>query len=119
MKFIRVVLGALILFFNWVFTPRSIKRSSELQQKVDENVKGFTLYQYKSCPFCVKVRREIKRQAMNIPTKDAKRDQQSADELVEGGGRLKVPCLKIEEAGSVRWMYESSDIIAFLQQKAV
>ncbi|MCJ8314860.1 MAG: glutathione S-transferase N-terminal domain-containing protein [Saccharospirillaceae bacterium] len=118
MKFIRVVLGALILFFNWVFTPRSIKRSSELQQQVDKNVKGFTLYQYKACPFCVKVRREIKRQAMKIPTKDAKRDQQSADELVEGGGRLKVPCLKIEEAGTVRWMYESSDIISFLQQKA-
>ncbi|MDF3852182.1 hypothetical protein [Achromobacter denitrificans] len=28
-----------------------------------------------------------------------------------------MPCLRIEEAGGTRWMYESSDIIAYLEQR--
>ncbi|SLJ83579.1 glutathione S-transferase N-terminal domain-containing protein [Psychrobacter sp. DAB_AL43B] len=38
-------------------------------------------------------------------------------ELAENGGRVKVPCLRIEENGEVQWMYESNDIIAYLQQR--
>ena len=33
------------------------------------------------------------------------------------GGKVKVPCLRIEEAGGTRWMYESNDIIAYLEQR--
>jgi len=33
-----------------------------------------------------------------------------------GGGKLTVPCLKIEnDSGEVTWMYESSDIVAYLE----
>ncbi|HAI96784.1 MAG TPA: glutaredoxin, partial [Methylococcaceae bacterium] len=35
----------------------------------------------------------------------------------EGGGKLKVPCLRIEEDGKVSWMYESSDIINYLEDR--
>jgi glutathione S-transferase len=39
-------------------------------------------------------------------------------ELLNGGGRKTVPCLRIEDSsGSVQWMYESGDIIAYLQRK--
>ncbi len=30
---------------------------------------------------------------------------------------MKVPCLKIEQAGEVTWMYESNDIISYLNQR--
>jgi len=32
---------------------------------------------------------------------------------------LKVPCLKITENGEDRWMYESNDIIAYLNGRFV
>ena len=111
---IRKVLAALILTLNWVFTPKSVKRAAEEQAKIDTQTQDLTLYQYKACPFCVKVRRSMKRSALNIETKDAKRCETSKQELLAGGGQLKVPCLKITENGEDRWMYESSDIINYL-----
>jgi len=113
---IRGALGALILFFNWVFTPRGVKRETEAQAQVDAQTANLALYQYKACPFCVKVRRTMKRNTLNIETRDAKRSDNARDELVEGGGKLKVPCLRIEE-GKVSWIYESSDIINYLEDR--
>lgn len=115
---IRVVLAGIILSLNWVFTPKSIKRKPELQAHVNEQAKALTLYQYKACPFCVKVRRSMKRSALNIETKDAKRCDNSKQELLQGGGQLKVPCLKIEDPqGQTQWMYESKDIISYLNNR--
>jgi glutaredoxin len=118
MVVVRAILGALILFFNWVFTPKSIKREASEQAAIDAQTKKLALYQYAACPFCVKVRRAMKRSALKIETRDAKRSEQFKDELLTGGGQLKVPCLRIEdEGGDVRWMYESGDIISYLEQR--
>lgn len=118
MVVVRAILGALILFFNWVFTPKSIKREASEQTAIDAQTKKLALYQYAACPFCVKVRRAMKRSALKIETRDAKRSEQFKDELLTGGGQLKVPCLRIEdESGDVRWMYESGDITSYLEQR--
>ena len=116
MRIIRGILGALILFFDWVFTPKGIKRDAEEQSKIDQQTAALSLYQYKACPFCVKVRRAMKRYALNIETRDAKRSETSRKELLQGGGKVKVPCLRVEEKnGDIRWIYESSEIIGFLE----
>ena len=87
-----------------------------LDRKVDEQTLSLQLYQYAACPFCVKVRRAIRRQGLNITTIDAKQaDHQQT--LVTQGGLAKVPCLRIEEAGEITWMYESSDIIDYLNKR--
>ncbi len=117
MKLVRAILGALILFFDWVFTPRGVKRDVSDQASIDGQTANLSLYQYKACPFCVKVRRSMKRNSLAIQTKDAKRCDTSRDELLAGGGRLKVPCLRIEDKGQVSWMYESSDIIRYLDER--
>lgn len=116
MVVVRAILGALILLLNWVFTPKSIKREASEQAAIDTQTAKLALYQYKACPFCVKVRRAMKRNGLNIETRDAKRSELFKSELEQGGGQLKVPCLRIEEEnGEVRWMYESSDIIDYLE----
>ena len=116
MAVVRWVLGRLILTLNWLFTPRGIKRSAEDQAAVDAKTTNLALYQYEACPFCVKVRRAMKRNSLNVEVRDAKRNDLYKAELLEKGGKLKVPCLRIEENGEARWMYESSDIINFLEQ---
>jgi len=116
MVVVRAILGALILLLNWVFTPKSIKREADEQAAIDSQTSSLALYQYAACPFCVKVRRAMKRSALNIETRDAKRSEQFKEELLQGGGQLKVPCLRIEDdKGEVSWMYESSDIIEYLE----
>ncbi len=118
MFIVRAILGALILFFNWVFTPKSIKREASEQAVIDTQTTKLALYQYPACPFCVKVRRAIKRNGLNIQTCNVKKSEQYKQELTQGGGLLKVPCLRIEEDnGDVSWMYESGDIISYLEQR--
>ena len=118
MRIIRFILGLIILTIDWLTTPRGIKREKYLQAKVDAATAKLALYQYKACPFCVKVRRAAKRNSLKIATFDAKREAGRAEELIAGGGKLKVPCLKIEDqSGQVQWMYESKQIIAYLDNR--
>ena len=118
MVVVRAILGALILLLNWVFTPKSVKREASEQTDIDVQTAQLALYQYKACPFCVKVRRTIKRNGLTIETRDAKRSEQFKAELEQGGGQLKVPCLRIQEDnGDVRWMYESNDIVDYLDAR--
>ncbi|MEJ6475025.1 glutaredoxin family protein [Pseudoalteromonas piscicida] len=116
MQFVRWFLGRLILLFDFIFTPRSKKRAAEQQQKLDAMTANLSLYQFKACPFCVKVRRAAKREGLKLETRDAKNDEQYRQELLEQGGKLKVPCLRIEAQNDVTWLYESNDIVAYLEK---
>ncbi len=117
MKVIRWILGRIILLLDFVFSPRGVKRTAEDQQAVDQQSAQLALYQFDACPFCVKVRRSMKRQSIKVELRDAKHNRQHRAELESGGGRVKVPCLRIEKEDSVEWMYESSDIVAYLEKE--
>jgi glutaredoxin len=114
----RWILGAIILLVERLYSPKRVQRDSEAQAAVDSATAQLTLYQYKACPFCVKVRMAMKRQSLNIEARDAKRSDSARAELLAGGGVLKVPCLRIaDQQGVERWLYESSDIIAYLNDR--
>ncbi len=120
MVIIRLILGKLILFFNWAFPPKGIQRRPKQQAQIDLQTASLTLYQYKACPFCVKVRRAMKRQSLSIETRDVKRSEAARAELLAGGGDLKVPCLRVEGGdGQVEWLYESGHIIGYLEDRFV
>ncbi|MGB0467899.1 MAG: glutaredoxin family protein [Pontibacterium sp.] len=120
MSFIRWFLGRIILLLNFVFSPRSVKRAADEQAKIDQRTAKLALYQFEACPFCVKVRRAMKRNALTIQLRDAKNNDTDREALLAGGGRVKVPCLRIEEPdGAVTWLYESSEIISYLETDVV
>ena len=117
---LRLILGPFMLLNEWLTTPKGIERPVEEQEKVDAECKTLQLYQFRTCPFCIKVRREIKRLSLNIETRDALHDQDARAELQQGGGEIKVPCLRItDNDGEQRWMYESDAIIAWLRKRFV
>lgn len=119
MSLIRWPIGRLILLLNFIFSPKSPKRTIEEQQKVDDKTKNLSLYQLPSCPFCVKVRRTIKREGLNIELRNINQKNDYREELIREGGKRTVPCLRIEQAdGQVQWLYESSDVAAHLQKLA-
>ncbi|MDF1529804.1 MAG: glutathione S-transferase N-terminal domain-containing protein [Sedimenticola sp.] len=118
MTIIRWILGRLILLIDALTTPKGVTRPTEVQKKLDAETARLALYQFKACPFCVKVRRFLKQHTLNIETRDAKGNPLFREELLKGGGEIKVPCLRIEdEQGGVQWMYESSEIMRFLEQR--
>ncbi len=116
MFIIRWVLGRIILLLNVIFAPKKRQRPINEQLKIDEQTRNLQLYQYAACPFCVKVRRAIRRQGLNIALVDAKQTEHQ-QMLQQQGGKAMVPCLRIEEQGQVQWMYESADIIQYLNQR--
>ncbi len=115
MRIVRMILAPILLFLDWITTPRGVKRPADLQQQIDQQTAGLSLYQFKACPFCIKVRRTFKRHSLNVETRDAKHDEKVRQELLEQGGKIKVPCLRIEEAGEVSWLYDSNAIVEYLQ----
>ncbi|NMH64319.1 glutaredoxin family protein [Shewanella salipaludis] len=116
MFIIRWLLGRIILTLNFIFAPKKPRRPQAEQAALDAQTQGLSLYQYPACPFCVKVRRAVRRQGLNIATIDAKQAA-NKDTLVSQGGKLQVPCLRIETDGQVTWLYESSEIIDYLELK--
>ena len=112
-KALRNGLGMIIVFISWLTNPKPIKRAAAEQAAAQAKTTGLALYQRYACPFCVKTRRTIHRLNVNIEIRDIK-NTQYRDELVTQGGRAMVPCLRIEESGTVKWLYESNDIIRYL-----
>ena len=116
MKFIRWFLGRIILLFDYLTRPTPISRESSEQNKLDSITSKYSLYQFHACPFCVKVRRQIRKHSLNIEFRDAKNNIDHKKELVKEGGRHKVPCLRIDGIGSkTKWLYGSNEIIDYLK----
>jgi glutaredoxin len=117
-KGLRIVLGPILLLWDGITSPTGVKRDPDAQQKIDGQTKKLALYQYKTCPFCIKTRREMKRLSLDIEKRDAQKNEQNKKDLLEGGGQIKVPCLRIEEdGGTTTWMYDSEKIIQYLQSR--
>ncbi len=117
-KPVRWVLGQVIIFIDWVTRPKPVQRTAELQAEVDKQTANMALYHFQMCPFCVKTRRQIHRLGLNIENRDARNDPDWNQELINEGGKYQVPCLRIsKDDGSVEWMYESTDINQYLDEK--
>ena len=116
-RVIRILLGPVILLFEMITTPKGITRTAEEQQRLDQRTENLVLYQYKTCPFFVKVRRAIASLSLNIETRDTQRDPVIREQLLQGGGQIKVPCLKVtDKNGAITWMYDSDRIVQYLQE---
>jgi glutaredoxin len=115
---LRVILTPFLLLGDKLTTPKSMERDPSDQARIDAETRELALYQFPACPFCVKVRRAIQRLGLNIELRDAQSDRENRNALIEGGGKPQVPCLRIPHPdGSVEWMYESADIIRYLEKR--
>ncbi|MBT5407815.1 MAG: glutaredoxin [Gammaproteobacteria bacterium] len=117
LRLLREGSGRVVILIDWLFKPSVVKRNDEEQAKVDQATKILKLYQFYACPFCVKTRRAIKRLNLKVETRDAQTAGQFRKELEIRGGKIQVPCLKLEGAGEATWIYESSDIIKYLDER--
>jgi glutaredoxin len=117
-KLLRAVIGPFMLLGETLGRPKGLTRTPAAQAEVDRECRDLVLYQYKTCPFCIKVRQEMRRLSLNIEKRDAQHPCIDRQDLITGGGQAKVPCLKITDpTGNSQWMYESAEIIAYLRQR--
>ena len=116
-KIVRNGLGLIIVLFDLISRSKPIQRSVSEQSKAQSSMSGLSLYQFLACPFCTKTRRAIHKLNVNIETRDINKVPHYKQELQSEGGRVKVPCLRIEENDQIQWLYESNDIIKFLESR--
>lgn len=117
-KALRWVLGPVMLLREYLTRPQGLVRSPEQQARVDAQCQSLALYQYQTCPFCIKVRQEMRRLSLNVAQYDAQHEGPHRTHLLQGGGQAKVPCLRItDETGQQQWMYESGTINAYLRKR--
>ena len=115
-KILRIILGPVMLLKEKLTRPQGIVRPAAAQQSTDLQCQALTLYHYKTCPFCMKVRQEMARLSLNIQRIDAQPPGADRDELTREGGQTKVPCLKITDAaGKSQWLYDSDKIVSYLR----
>jgi len=86
-------------------------------------MESYQLYYFASCPYCIKVRVMLWLMGVKLPLRNiyhGYHGEKNKSALLEGGGKLQVPCLRIESAdGKVKWLYESADIIAYFKNTDV
>ncbi|NLY21177.1 MAG: glutaredoxin [Tissierellia bacterium] len=73
-----------------------------------ENIK---LYYMERCPFCIKVRKFMEENGIEVEMVDINADPKNKENLVTLGGKVQVPCLDLNGTA----LYESGDIIQWFK----
>ncbi len=115
-KALRIALGPFLLLWELITRPQGLVRTPAQQVLVDASTRSLVLYQFKTCPFCMKVRQEMARLSLTIEKRDAQHDEKNRSALIAAVGKPKVPCLQItHDSGKVEWLLDSKAIMAYLQ----
>ena len=100
--------------------PKGVVRVQAVQDAVNQQCKSLALYQFKTCPFCIRVRQEMSHLSLDIERIDAQHVGMGRQALLKGGGQAKVPCLTVtDKAGKTEWLYDSEKITAYLRGRFV
>lgn len=88
---LRVALGPVMLLKERLTQPTGVVRAPAQQQAVDAACRQLVLYQFATCPFCVKVRQEMRRLSLPIEKRDAQHDGPHRQALLAGSSATQVP----------------------------
>ena len=115
---LRIVLGPVMLLKERLTQPAGVQRAPAAQAAVDQQCQSLVLYQFSTCPFCIKVRQEMRHLSLPLEKRDAQHHTDTRNALLQGSGASKVPCLQITEAnGQTRWLQDSTEIVAYLRKR--
>lgn len=117
LKLLREGLGRIIILVDYLTRPAPMKRSKPEQAKVNAQLAHMALYQFYACPFCIKTRRALRRLNLPMQTRNIHDGSEFRLELKSATGKVKAPCLRIQEGEQVQWLFESNDIIAYLEKR--
>lgn len=106
--------------FHWadrLLPVRPLPRSNTEHELLERESRRMQLYFSRACPASIGVQRYCQRLGLRVVEKDVQRITAYRNELLNGGGASKVPCLRIEDAQGSRWIYSSDTILSFLDQR--
>jgi glutaredoxin len=114
---IRNLLGCIIAAIDFMTRGSKLKRTAQAQKQVESELEQLSLFQFFACPFCIKTRRAMYKMNLPVVKRNASQGSPFRDELLQGGGKVQTPCLRIDKGDDVQWLYESSAIISYLEKR--
>jgi glutaredoxin len=111
--------GFCFMFADQWFKVRPLARSNEEQTSLDRESRRIQLYFCKTCPASIKIKRRCQKLGLKVVEKDVGRVNAYRNELIHGGGEVRVPCLRVEgvQSQDTRWLYSSVKILKYLERR--
>ena len=111
--------GFCFMFADHWFKVKPVARSCEEQASLDRESRRIQLYFCKTCPTSIKIKRRCEQLGLRVVEKDVQRVNAYRNELIYGGGQVRVPCLRIEgrHQSDTRWLYSGSAILEYLERR--
>ncbi|NRA23632.1 MAG: glutathione S-transferase N-terminal domain-containing protein [Oleispira sp.] len=111
--------GFCLTFAYHCFKAKPVKRSNKEQCSLDRESRRIQLYFCKTCPASIKIKRHCEQLGLRVVEKDVQRVNAYRNELIHGGGEVRVPCLRIEgrQGKETRWLYSGDVITQYLDRR--
>ncbi len=117
MSLTRQLKGKALDLVDRIVPVRPLERSQDEQMQLDRESRRMHLYFTRNCPSSISVRRQCQRLGLKVVEKDVLRVNAYRNELVNGGGVPRVPCLRIEDEKGGRWLYSPDTILEYLKNR--
>lgn len=117
MSLTRHLKGKTLSFVDRIMPVKPVPRSVEEQLLLDRESRRMQLYFCPSCPSSVSIKRYCERIGLHVVQKDVERVNAFRNELVNGGGESRVPCLKVENNDGDSWVYSPEGIMDYLNER--
>lgn len=119
MAVVNRVQGVCAMYADRWFKVKPVKRNQEEQVSLARESRRIHLYFCKSCINSIKIKRQCESLGLRVIEKDVKRISDYCNELLNGGGELRVPCLRIEGSNGkkARWLYGNDSISEYLERR--
>lgn len=96
---------------------KPFERTHEEQVLLDRESRRMHLYYSRSCSSSITVKRFCERVGLHVVEKDVERVDAYRNELVNGGGESRVPCLCIHKKSGDIWVYSPEAIVDYLRDR--
>lgn len=120
---IRFICTGILLGMAWLATPAlatatTAHDGTEVQTASITKDAPLILYYRDDCPYCRNVLRYLNDHHRELPLKEINASEATSNELIIGGGKRQVPCLRIREdnGNKITWLYQSAEIIKYLDE---
>lgn len=118
----RLIGAGMMLGMAWLATPAMaatpVTHDAKVQTASIAKDAPLVLYYRDDCPYCWNVMSYLNDQHRELPMKEINSSEAISNELIIGGGKRQVPCLRIREnnGNKITWLYQSAEIIKYLDE---
>lgn len=117
MKLTKQIKGKALDLVDRLMPVRPQPRSSEQRNLLERESRRMHLYYCRSCASSLSIKRHCERIGLRVVEKDVVRVNAYRNELLNGGGEPRVPCLRVEDEQGVRWLYSQEAIRNYLNSR--